>query len=137
MATYRGWQGRLERHVSWGGGTSNTSYAVAQVEGWSIDVDNSAEAHFAVGSRTATDVSVGPKNVTGSINRVWFQNVYAQSYINTNQKPHSWNFYGWTKYGEGKSVIARNCFVSTWAGSGENEGYATEDLDFIAQGIET
>jgi hypothetical protein len=80
---------------------------------------------------------VGPKNVTGSIARVWFENAWPQSYINPNDKPLSWNFYGFTKYGDKTSVVAENCFVSTWAGSGENEGYATEDIDFIAQNIAT
>jgi len=137
MAVYRGWRGRLERHVSWGGGTSSTSYVVAQVEGWSIDVDNSAEAHFAVGSRTATDVSVGPKNVTGSFSKVWFDNEYTSSYIDTDGSPPSFTFYGWINYAEGKSVVADNCLLSTWGGSGENDAYATEDIDFIAKNLRT
>lgn len=139
MAVYRGWEGKLMRGYSYSVYPSRLepSYTIAQVEGWSIDFDGSAEAHFAIGSRTATDVSVGPKNVTGSFNRVWFENVWSQSYAEPATKPLSFVFKGWTKYSEGKSIVATKCFLATWGGAGEADGYATENVDFVAQNVHT
>jgi len=113
MTVYRGWQGEIKVD-------GNT---VAQVEGWSVDVDNSAEAHFAVGSRTATDITVGPKNVTGSLSKVWFNDTYADLAANPNDKPASFTFVG--KIGGAVSVTCRGCI------------WSTEDLDFIAKNIDT
>lgn len=129
MTVYRGWQGAIQVAAT----------NVAQVEGWSVDVDNSTEAHFAVGSRTATDITVGPKNVTGSFSKVWFNDDYADLAVNPtadeNGKPASFTFYA--EPGGGVAVSCTNCIWTNWSGSGEGEGYATEDLDFICKGIKT
>jgi len=143
MATFRGWQGRIEYGMTNSVETSFPdrfvpSYAVAQVEGWSIDVDNSTETHFYLGSRSAGDVSVGPKNVTGTFNRLWYTNTFPKSFINpTEVKPSSWAFKGWIDYGGKTSVVAWGLQMSTWGGAGEADGAATENIDFVAANIAT
>ena len=127
MTVYRGWQGELQ--------VGNA--VVAQVEGWSMDVDNSTEAQFAIGSRSATDITVGPKNVTGSFSKVWFDDTYSDLAVNpaadANGKPLSFTFVGQVKKDGIVSVSGTDCIWSTWSGSGESDGYATEDLDFICK----
>jgi hypothetical protein len=126
VTVFRGWRGTIQV----------AGADVAQVEGWAIDVDNSAESHYAVGSRTATDITVGPKNVTGNFSKVWFDDTYADL-VNPvgDGKPASFTFYA--EPGPGVGVSCTNCIWSTWSGSGENEGYATEDLDFICKNVTT
>lgn len=125
MTVYRGWQGTIQVN-----GTN-----VAEAEGWSVDVDDSTEAHFVVGNRTATDITVGPKNVTGSFNRIWVDDTYSDLSAQPNDKPASFTFYG--QAGSGLAITCNDCIWSTWGGAGESDGYATESLDFICKGIKT
>jgi len=127
MVVYRGWQGQIK--------VADTE--VAQVEGWSVDVDNSTESHFVLGSRSACDISVGPKNVTGSISKLYANDTYADLAANpTESKPASFTFIGAIKEGI-VSITCSKCMWSSWGGAGEADGAATESLDFVCVNIST
>jgi len=140
MVVYRGWQGRLMRgtsHTDLASGRLHPSYAEAEIQNWSIEVDNSAESHFFIGSRTAADITVGPKRVTGNFAQAWFSNKWAQSFADTNLKADSWVFKGWYDYGGKGSVVAYGTFLTRWRASGEAEGPHVQDVDFISRNLNT
>jgi hypothetical protein len=130
MVVYRGWQGEIQYD-----GT-----AIAEVQNWSVEVDNSGESHFFVGSRTAVDITVGPKRVTGNFSKMFYNDDYADYAVNptadNDGKPASWTFRGACLGGQ-ISVVGNNCFFTRWRASGEAEGPSVEDLDFICKNLDT
>lgn len=140
MVVYRGWQGKVMRgtsHTDLASGRFHPSYVEAEIQNWSIEVDNSAESHHFLGSRTATDITVGPKRVTGNFSKMWFDNEWPQSFVDTDLKADSWVFKGWCDYGGDISVVAYGAMLTRWRASGEGEGPHVQDVDFIAKNLNT